>query len=207
MRIAIYGGTGSVGSQVVAEAVRRGHQVTTLARNETPVADGATFAIGDAADPDTTRTIAETHDVVVSALGPTRDPNGDPDTFADVIAAIAGSVGSTRLIVVGGAGSLQAEPGLRLVDTPEFPEAYKPEALASARGFAVLRAADPSLDWTYLSPAPEMGPGERTGRYLVAIDEPAGAYITIADYAVALVDEIENPQHRRQRFTVANLAT
>jgi uncharacterized protein len=117
---------------------------------------------------------------------------------------MAGSVGPTRLIVVGGAGSLQAAPGLRLVDTPEFPQVYKPEALASARVFAVLRAVDQNLDWTYLSPAPEIGPGERTGKYLVALDEPAGAYITIADYAVALVDEIENPQHRRQRFTVAN---
>jgi uncharacterized protein len=148
MRVAIYGGTGSIGSQVVAEAVRRGHQVTTLARNERPVADGATFAIGDAADPDTTRRIAETHDVVVSALGPTRDPNGDPDTFADVIAAIAGSVGSTRLIVVGGAGSLQAAPGLRLVDTPEVPAGVQ---AGGARVGAGIRGAprcrsEPGLD-------------------------------------------------------------
>ena len=204
MRIAIYGGTGNIGSQVVAEAVSRGHQVTSLARHEKSAADGATFMIGDAADPSTTRAIAETHDVVVSALGPTRDPNGDPDTFADVIGALAEAVGSTRLVVVGGAGSLLAEPGGRLVDTPEFPPADKAEALATARALELLREADPGVDWTYLSPAPELAPGERTGKYLVALDEPAGAYITISDYAVALVDEIENPQHRRQRFTVAN---
>jgi uncharacterized protein len=203
VKIAIYGGTGNIGSQVVAEAARRGHQVTALARHDKPVAEGATFAIGDAADADTTRAIAAANDVVVSALGPTQDPNGDPDTFADVIAALAASVGSTRLIVVGGAGSLQVA-GVRLVDTPEFPQAYKAGALATARVLALLRAADPDLDWTYLSPPPEIGPGERTGKYLVALDEPAGAYITIPDYAVALVDEIENPQHRRQRFTVAN---
>jgi putative NADH-flavin reductase len=204
MRIAIYGGTGNIGSQVVAEAVRRRHQVTALARHDKPVAEGATFVIGDAADPDTTRTVAAANDVVVSALGPTGDPDSDPDAFADLIGALAEAVGSTRLIVVGGAGSLQVAPGVRLVDTPEFPQAYRAGALATAQALALLRAADPDLDWTYLSPPPEIGPGERTGKYRVALDEPAGAYITIPDYAVALVDEIENPQHRRQRFTVAN---
>ncbi len=204
MKIAVYGGTGNIGSQIVAEAVRRGHQVTALARHEKSIADDATFTMCDVADLDGVREVATTHDVVVSALGPTRDPNGDPDLFVDVIRGLADAAGTTRLIVVGGAGSLYAKPGVRLVDTPEFPEAYKREALPAARSLDVLRAARPDLDWTYLSPAPEIGPGERTAKYLVALEEPAGERISIADYAVALVDEIEHPQHRRQRFTVAN---
>lgn len=208
MKIAVYGGTGNIGSQIVAEAARRGHDVTALARTarrEQPVPDGATFAIGDAADASTAPTVAAEHDVVVSALGPTRDPGGDPDTFVDVIRSLADSVGSTRLVVVGGASSLFAAPGVRLLDTPEFPEVYKREAAAGAVAFDYLREdARPDLDWTYLSPAPEIGPGERTGKYVLGLDEPAGAHITIPDYAVALVDEIETPQHRRRRFTVAN---
>jgi putative NADH-flavin reductase len=205
MKIAVYGGTGNIGSQIVAEAVRRGHDVTALARREQPVADGATFAIGDADDASTAPAVAAAHDVVVSALGPTRDPAGDPNTFVDVIRSLTDSIGSTRLLVVGGASSLFAAPGVRLLDTPEFPEIYKPEARAGVAAFDFLREdARPDLDWTYLSPAPEIGPGERTGKYVLGLDEPAGKHITFADYAVALVDEIETPQHRRRRFTVAN---
>lgn len=205
MKIAVYGGTGNIGSQIVAEAVRRGHDVTALARREQPVADGATLVIGDATDAAAARSVAASHDVVVSALGPTRDPAGDPDTFIDVIRVLADAVGSTRFVVVGGASSLFAAPGVRLLDTPEFPEAYKREAAAAAVAFDYLREdARPDLDWTYLSPAPEIGPGERTGKYVLGLDEPVGGHITFADYAVALVDEIEQPQHRRRRFTVAN---
>ena len=204
MKIADYGGTGNIGSHIVAEAVRRDHHVTALARQEKAVAPGATFAIGDAADVEAARRIADAHDVVVSALGPTRDPAGDPDQFVEVIRDLADAVGSTRFVVVGGASSLFAAPGVRLLDTPGFPAVYKREATAAAKAFDLLRAAGPELDWTYLSPSPEIGPGERTGKYLVGLDEPAGDHITFADYAVALVDEIENPEHRRQRFTVAN---
>jgi len=205
MKIAVYGGTGNIGSQIVVEAVHRGHDVTALARREQPVQDGATFAIGDATDANAAREIAGAHDVVVSALGPTRDPAGDPNGFVDVIRSLTDSVGSTRLLVVGGASSLFATPGVRLLDTPEFPAIYKREATAAAVAFDFLREdARPDLDWTYLSPAPEIGPGERTGKYSLGLDEPAGEHITFADYAVALLDEIETPQHRRQRFTVAN---
>jgi uncharacterized protein len=205
MKIAVYGGTGNIGSEIVAEAVRRGHHVTALARREQAVSDGATFVLGDAADADAAREIAAAHDVVVSALGPTRDPAGDADQFVDVIRSLADSVGPTRLVVVGGASSLFAAPGVRLLDTPGFPDAYKREARAGVAAFDFLREdARPDLDWTYLSPAPEIGPGERTGKYLLGLDEPVGEHITIPDYAVALVDEIETPQHRRRRFTVAN---
>lgn len=199
MKIAVYGATGGVGSRIVAEATRRGHEVTGLSRR-----GGAGVATGDAADPGGVREVAASHDVVVSALGPSRVPGEDPYAFEGVIRALMSGVGTTRLIVVGGAGSLFAAPGVRLVDTPDFPAVYKDESLAGAQAFDALRAAGPELDWTYLCPAPEMGPGERTGTYASGLDEPVGDSISFEDYAVALVDEIERPAHRRQRFTVAN---
>ena len=205
MKIAVYGATGSVGSQVVSEAVQRGHAVTGLSRRDPgPAAEGARFLTGDAADADAARRVAASHDVVVSALGPSRVPGENADAFADIVRGLAAAAGSTRLIVMGGAGSTLVAPGVRLVDTPDFPEAYKAEALAHAHALEVLRATGPELDWTCLSPAPEVGPGERTGKYVSGADELVGVHITFANVAVALVDEIESPTHRRQRFTLAN---
>jgi hypothetical protein len=203
MRIAVYGATGRVGSHVVAEALRRGHEVTALSRHAAPTSDDATWQQGDATDAASVAQAAATHDVIVTAHGPSRAA-GDDGAFLGSVRTVADAVGSTRLIVVGGAGSLFAAPGVRLVDTPGFPDAYKPEALIQAEALEILRGARPDLNWTYLSPAPEFTDGERTGSYVVAGDEPAGANISVADYAVVLVDEIERPGHPRQRFTAAN---
>lgn len=204
MRIAVYGATGNVGSRIVAEAVRRGHEVTALSRREASEQTGATWRQGDATDTSDVLAVAADHDVVVSALGPSREPGGDPFAFAGIVQGMAEAVRATRLIVVGGAGTLLAGPGVRLVDTPEFPDAYRTEALATADALATLRALPEGVDWTYVSPAPEIGPGERTGSYRVALEEPAGEWISFEDYAVALLDEIERPAHRRVRFTVAS---
>jgi putative NADH-flavin reductase len=205
MKIAIYGGTGNVGRELVAEAVRRGHEVTALSRHEAaePV-PGAVYQRGDAADRDGVAAVAAGHDAVVSALGPSREPGGDPFAFAGIVGGMAAAVGGTRLVVVGGASTLLVAPGVRLLDTPEFPEHYKTEALASAEALELLRALPADVDWTYLSPAPEIGPGERTGAYRTADEHPAGDYISFADYAIALLDELERPAHRRARFTVAS---
>jgi uncharacterized protein len=215
MKILVYGGTGRVGAAVVAEAAQRGHEVTSVSRHA-PAAelpDGVTWLQGDAADTGAVAKAATDVDVVVSALGPSREPGGDPFAFAGVVRGLAEAVGPTRLIVVGGAGSLYAAPGgdtlgsqaplVRLVDTPEFPEIYKTEALASADALEALRNSDPSVDWTFLSPAPVIDEGERTGSYRIGDESPVGSFISFADYAVALVDEIERPAHRRTRFTVA----
>ena len=107
---------------------------------------------------------------------------------------------------VGGAGSLLAPDGTRLLDTDGFPAAYLAEATSGAAALDLFRAAPDTVDWTYVSPAPVIGPGERTGRYATALDTPAGDEISAEDYAVALVDEIERPQHRRRRFTAAAAA-
>jgi putative NADH-flavin reductase len=206
MRILVYGGTGRVGSEIVAEAARRGHDVTVVSRREPaqPLPAGATWQAGDAADTATVAKAAAGADAVVSALGPSREPGGDPFAFAGIVRGLADAVGGTRLVVVGGAGSLQAEPGVRLVDTPEFPAEYRTEALATAEALEALRGTAPTVDWTYLSPAPVLDAGERTGGYRVGEDSPVGSFISFPDYAIALVDELERPAHRRQRFTVAS---
>lgn len=205
MKIVVLGATGNAGSEIVTEAARRGHTVVAVSRREptAPLPAGATWQAGDATDPQAVGRLAAEADTVVSALGPSREPGGDPSAFAETLRGIAGAVGNARLAVVGGAGSLEAAPGVRLVDTPEFPEVYKAEALAHSDGLAVLKAADPALDWTYLSPAPILGPGERTGRYRTGTDSPVGESISYADYAIALVDELERPAHVRSRWTVA----
>ncbi|HET6168318.1 MAG TPA: NAD(P)H-binding protein [Marmoricola sp.] len=199
MKIAVYGATGAIGRAIVEEARGRGHEVTGLSRRPS---DEAGHRVGDALDAGFATEIAEKHDVVVSAIGPSRVAD-DGTRFVDSIANLVATLGDRRLLVVGGAGSLKVD-GVRLVDSPEFPDAYKPEALKGAETLALLRDTADDVDWTYLSPAPVILPGPRTGSYEVDLETPAGEQISIADYAVALVDEIERPQHVRERFTVAN---
>ena len=199
MKIAVYGATGAIGSAIVDEARSRGHEVTGISRRGS---DAAGQLTGDALDTVFATEVAEKHDVIVSAIGPSR-VSDDGTRFVDSIANLVDTLGNRRLIVVGGAGSLQVE-GVRLVDSPEFPDIYKAEALKGADTLALLRETSADVDWTYLSPAPVIAPGERTGSYKVELETPAGEQISIADYAIALVDEIDNPQHVRERFTVAN---
>ena len=205
MKIAVYGATGNVGSRIVAEAARRGHSVTALSRHEPaqPLPEGASWRRGDAADLPDVAAVGAAHDAVISAFGPDRTPGGDPAAFTGQFVAFARALGSSaRLGVVGGAGSLFAAPGVRLVDLEEFPAEYRAESLAHAGALDALRTFG-ELDWFYLSPAPELGAGERTGGYQVSDETPAGGWISFDDLAVAAVDELETPAHRRARFTVA----
>ena len=202
MKIAIFGATGNVGKHLVAEATRRGHTVTALSRHAAELPDGIEWQQGDLGDTEQVATIASGHDVVVTANGPSRVPGEDPYTFAPLIEQVAAAVGTTRLFVVGGAGSLEVAPGVRLVDTAEFPAEYKDESLASAAALEFLRSTS-NLDWTYLSPAPVFPAGDPVGSYVVGIDNVVGMSISAQDYAAALVDELENPQHRNARFAVA----
>ncbi len=202
MRIAVYGATGMVGSRIVAEAVRRGHEVTGVTRSGGGLPDGVKSQEGDALDADLAGEVARNHDVVVSALGPDRTAP-DEGRFVRAIENLVATLGGARLLVVGGAGSLQVD-GVRLVDAPGFPDAYKSESLIGADSLAFLRGLGEGPDWTYLSPAPAIAPGERTGSYRTELETPAGEHVSAEDYAVALLDEIETPRHRRARFTVAN---
>jgi putative NADH-flavin reductase len=197
MKIAVYGATGMIGSRIVDEARTRGLDVTRISRNAS--ADGLA---GDAGDHDFAARVAADHDVVVSAIGPSRTGD-DGDAFARSVGTLVDTLGDARLVVVGGAGSLQVD-GVQLFDTADFPAEYQTEARKSAAVLQSLRETPAAVDWTYLSPAPVIAPGARTGSYKIADNSPAGMEISAEDYAVALVDEIEQARHRRARFTVAN---
>ena len=146
---------------------------------------------------------AATHDVVVSATGPSRTGESHEPWLASV-ATLINHVGPTRVAFVGGAGSLLTPDGTRLLDTDGFPPEYLGEATTGAAALDLFRAAPDSVDWTFVSPATVIAPGERTGSYTTSLDTPAGDFISAEDYAVVLLDEIEEPRHRRQRFTAAS---
>ncbi len=202
MKIAIYGASGMIGSRVAAEAVSRGHHVTGVTRSGGALPEGAVAVAGDAGDAASAKQVAADADVVVSAIGPSRT-GGDHREYLDALQVLAETAGDARLLVIGGAGSLLVD-GVRLVDSPAFPEAYKAEALTAAKALDYVRGLGDGVDWTFLSPAPVIAPGERTGSYRTELDSPAGDAISAEDFAVALIDELERAAHRRQRFTVAN---
>ncbi|MDT0185596.1 NAD(P)H-binding protein [Microbacterium sp. ARD31] len=194
MKIAVFGATGMVGSRIAGEAEARGHEVTALSRST-----GA-----DMADAATVHEAAASHDVIVSATGPSRTGESHEPWLASVSTLIQ-NAGDARVLFVGGAGSLLTPDGTRLLDSEGFPEEYKAEASSGAAALELFRAAPDAVDWTFVSPSPVIAPGERTGSYATALDTPAGDFVSAEDYAAALVDEIEEPQHRRQRFTVASV--
>jgi uncharacterized protein len=202
MRIAVIGASGMVGSRVVTELAGRGHEVTAVTRTGTQVPEAATSVAGNLGDADFISKLAADHEVIFSATGPSRTGE-DHQIWLDALKTAETNAGDSRLFVIGGAGSLLID-GTRLVDLPGFPESYRAEALTAAQALETIREAPESLDWVFLSPAPEIAPGERTGNYRIADDSPAGDTISAEDFAVAIADEIEQPKHRRARFTVAN---
>ncbi|AXK31546.1 NAD-dependent epimerase/dehydratase family protein [Streptomyces armeniacus] len=205
MRILLIGATGMIGSRIAAEARARGHEITGATRSGT---DGTKVLHAD--DAEAVAAAAAGHDAVVLAVSPPRD-GSDPigPTLATGRGVLEGvrSAG-VRLVVVGGAGSLEVAPGVRLVDTPDFPEAYKAESLAHAQLLDEIRAGAEGIDWTYISPAALIQPGERTGTYRTGGDElltddKGNSTISAEDYAVALVDELEKREAAGRRIGVA----
>jgi uncharacterized protein len=205
LKIALYGATGMIGSRIAAEASSRDHIVTAISRGGGEAAgsvSGIRSRRGDAADADDVARVAAEHDVVVSAIGPSRT-GARHQVFLNAIAVLAENVGTRRLVVVGAAGSLQVAPGLRLMDTATFPTAYRAEAVTQAAALTLLKDTSALVDWVYISPAPAIGPGTRTGHYRVGFEVPIGDWISAEDYALALVDEIEVPHYHRSRINVA----
>jgi len=214
MKVLVIGASGAIGRAVTAELLARGHTVTAATRSGTPVEGLVVQAVtGDASDPASVARLAAGQDAVASATGPRRG-NGGEDPEDSMLGAARGlaeglrRAGVRRLVVVGGAGSLEVAPGQRLVDAPGFPPAAKLTALAHARALDEVYRGIEDLDWTYVSPAGVIAPGERTGEFRIGgdqllVDESGESRISIPDFAIALADELEHGKAFRRRITVA----
>ncbi len=207
MNVVVYGATGNSGSEIVKELVARGHKVTGVARNVEKLKDvaGVTAKSDDLSNVDAVAVIIKGADVVVSAYQP---PADDTDKLIDVtklqIEAVK-KAGGPKLVVVGGAGQLEVAPGVTLIKSGYLPAEYLPIAISHEKAAEVLKGSD--INWTYIAPAAYFVPGERTGKYRTGTnnlvsDEKGESRITFADYAIALVDEIEKPKHEKALFSV-----
>lgn len=201
MKIAVIGASGRVGSRVVTETLARGHFVTAITRDSTTVTPRANLVAvhADAGNIAELAGAISGNDAVVSAL---RFVDSDPTKIVEALKR----AGIKRYVVVGGAGSLEVASGKQLVDQPNFPAEYRAESL-KARAFLNVLRGEAGLDWTYLSPSAEFAPGLRTGKFLLGhdqllVDANGKSSISMEDFAIALVDELEKPAHIRQRFTV-----
>jgi uncharacterized protein len=196
MKIVVFGATGMVGSRIAAELEQRGHEVIAATR-----ADGA-----DITDPESVARVGRGSDAVVCAVS----ARGVDYTLTDVARSLTDGLRRAevrRLIIVGGAGSLEVAPGVRLLDTPDFHEEWKPEAIQGADALTFYREVH-DLDWTFVSPAAFIHPGERTGRYRIdgdqlVVDEHGQSEISAEDYAIAVADLLERAEHSRERVGVA----
>ncbi len=212
MKIAVFGITGRIGSRIVKEALDRGHEVTGISRapgRGSLAHPKLHTVVGNVSDATLVARLVAGHDAVVSAVGP--DPDKEAGTFlVDAARALLEGLrraDTRRLIVVGGAGSLEVAPGKVLLDTPDFPAAWKALAKSAADALALYRQ-EKKLEWTYLSPAALIEPGTRTGAYrtggdALLTDARGKSFISMEDFAIAVVDELEKPRHVRKRFTVA----
>lgn len=209
MKIALFGATGMIGQRILNEALGRGHEVTAIVRDRARLGvqhERLTVVTGDILNTEQVTDTVLGHEVVISAFGPKM---GEEQTLLDATRSLIAGVkkaGVSRLIAVGGAGSLEVAPGVQLVDTPEFPDFIKPIALAHREALEIYRQ-EKELHWTNVSPAAVIEPGERTGTYRTGTDElvvneQGESRISAEDYAVAILDEVENPRFSRMRFTV-----
>jgi putative NADH-flavin reductase len=215
MHIALFGAGGQIARRIAREALDRGHQVTAVVRDPLTFQkydDRLEVTQGDATDAASVARAANGADAIVNAISPRPSPSGRPASSlvegARAVIAGAKRAGVERLVAVGGASSLEVAPGMRLFDAPGFPEVYKAEAREGIDSLDVYRNESGDLDWTYISPAAEIGPGERTGKYRTGgdrllTDKDGRSFISYEDYAAALLDELESGRNRRRRMTVA----
>jgi putative NADH-flavin reductase len=208
LRIALFGASGNIGSRIAQEAVRRGHHVTALVRHPERMATvhpNLSIVKGDVTDPVQVEVAARNHDVVASAVAP---PMQEMRQLVDAAKSLSGVSRSTgaRVVAVGGAGSLEVAPGVQLLDAPQYPQEWRPIGLAHRDALEVFRRQGGDA-WTVISPAALIEPGQRTGRFrwgtdqLVA-DKAGNSRISMEDYAVAFVDELEQGRNRGKRITV-----
>jgi hypothetical protein len=211
MKLALIGASGFVGAAVLQEALDRGHQVTGIVRDPAKLPQHAalTAVAGDAYNADALAAQLKNHDAVIHAFNPGWGTADIRERFiqgSQAIIAASKQAGVQRLLVVGGAGSLYVAPGLQLIDTPDFPAEYK-EGAEGARQTLNLLQTETALAWSFISPPALLQPGARSGQFRLGGEQllmngDAPAEISVADLAVAIIDELERPQHLRQRFTV-----
>ncbi|MEK3685819.1 NAD(P)-dependent oxidoreductase [Paenibacillus sp. FSL R10-2736] len=209
MKIAVIGAGGKAGSEIVKEALDRGHEVTAIVRNPAKVTDSRASVL----EKDILSLTAEdlrSYDAVINAFGA---PFGQEHLHVEagyVLIEALKNVPDTRLIVVGGAGSLYVDEArtVKVVDTPGFPDFVKPTALNQGKNLEILQTTE-GLRWTFVSPSANFAVGERTGAYVkgkdhLLVNSKGESYVSYADYAIAIVDELEQPQHIGERFTVVS---
>ncbi|MCC0044061.1 MAG: NAD(P)H-binding protein [Brucellaceae bacterium] len=210
MKVILFGAAGRIGAVIADELAARGHAVTAVYRTESHPADlppNVKPITGDAQSAEAVAAAVAGHDAVISAVGP--GTGQDPGVIERVAGALVGGLAKanvSRLIVVGGAGTLEVRPGVMRLDTPEFPEQYRASGIAQKAALEIYRAS--GLDWTYVSPPVLIQPGERRGTYriggnAVLYDENGRSHISRADYACALADILEAGSNKRSRITVA----
>jgi len=207
MHIALYGATGKAGSRILTELLSRNYQVTAIVRDPTKLAEqkGLTIVQGDISSAAEVAAKIKGADAVVSAYGP---PAYDTDQLLPVTQYLIDAVkenGKARLIIVGGAGSLEVAPGVTVIQSGHLPPEWMSIAVSHANALEMLRNS--TINWTYFSPAGFFVPGERTGKFRLGTDqlianEKGDSRISLEDYAIALVDELEKPGHERARFTI-----
>jgi putative NADH-flavin reductase len=212
MKIALFGATGWIGGVVAREALERGHLVTAIVRDKSRLKLGhenLSTTMGDVSDPASVVLAIAAHDAVIAALGSRRE--GNHKIVSEGARILLGALphgGVRRLIWVGGSGSLDVSPGVQWIDTPAFPAEWKAEAAAQVEALKIFRAMGGSNEWTFLCPPALLEHGHRTWRYRTGgdqllTDEKGDSRISVEDFAVAVLDELERPAHIRKRFTVA----
>jgi uncharacterized protein len=212
MKVAIVGATGMIGSTLLEEAVDRGHVVTAVSRHATklPAHDRVRPVEADVND---TKALADAfsgQEAILHAFAPPRlcveERVEQQRAGTRSIIAAAKSAGVRRILAVGGAGTLEVAPGIMNADRPDFPASWEGGVKSTALIKGLL-AAEPDLDWTFLCPSHDIFVGERTGKFRLGLDQmlvdaDGKSSISTADYAIAMIDELENPKHSRRRFTV-----
>jgi hypothetical protein len=207
MRVALYGASGKAGSRILTELLNRGHQVTAVTRTPSKLAPqpGLSVVQGDVSSAEEIALRIKGFDAVIDSYGPPADNTdeliGVTQNFVDAVRL----AGVPRLIVVGGAGSLEVAPGVTVISSGHIPAPWLPIAVSHEKALDLLKKSD--INWTYFSPAGFFDPGERTGKFRLGKDQlivgaDGVSRISLEDYAIALVDELEHPQNERARFTI-----
>jgi putative NADH-flavin reductase len=210
MKIVLFGATGNIGNVILDEALARGHDVTAVVRDPSKLTTKHPklhLTKGDVADPASFAPAFAGADAAIASLNDHADPANVPKQASTLLDALA-SAGVERFAWVGGAGSLETAPGLRVIDDPHFPEAWKASANAQIEALKVFRASDANVDWTYISPAAEIAPGERKGAFRVGgeqllVDAEGHSRISTADFAIGVLDRIEQGDAVKKRVTFA----